>query len=104
MNRLGLMVDLSHVSQETMRLPDGLKDVSGYPRLFAELLGDVTWSLQDLAKLAGLNLLRVMRHVEKVREQLREEKVLPYEEEVPLTAGDHEACFYRFLRPPDGDE
>lgn len=40
----------------------------------------------------------------QVREKLQEEKVLPYEEDVPLTAGDHEACFYRFLRPPDDSE
>ncbi|KAK3884567.1 hypothetical protein Pcinc_011160, partial [Petrolisthes cinctipes] len=85
-------------------LPEGLTDVSGYPRLFAELLGDATWSIQDLSKLAGLNLLRVMRQVEKVKEKLKEEKVLPYEEDVPLTAGDHEACFYRFLRLPDDSE
>ncbi|XP_069185488.1 dipeptidase 1 isoform X2 [Procambarus clarkii] len=43
------------------RTPTGLEDVSKYPELFAELLKDPSWSLQDLKKLAGLNLLRVFR-------------------------------------------
>ncbi|KAG0723665.1 Dipeptidase 3 [Chionoecetes opilio] len=47
------------------RTPVGLEDVSKYPELFAELLKDSTWSLQDLKKLAGLNLLRVMFEVNK---------------------------------------
>ena len=49
------------------RLPEGLEDVSRYPHLFAELLTDPTWSEEDLKLLAGKNLLRVMRNVEKVR-------------------------------------
>lgn len=47
--------------------PRGLEDASHYPEVFAELLKDSSWSLQDLKKLAGLNLLRVMRQVEEVR-------------------------------------
>ena len=47
----------------TEDLPVGLEDVSGYPRLFAAL-ADRGWSDQDLAKLAGGNVLRVMRDVE----------------------------------------
>ena len=44
-------------------LPVGLEDVSGYPRLFAALAAR-GWSGQDLIKLAGGNVLRVMRDVE----------------------------------------
>ena len=43
--------------------PVGLEDVSGYPRLFAAL-ADRGWSDQDLTKLAGGNVLRVMRDAE----------------------------------------
>jgi Zn-dependent dipeptidase, microsomal dipeptidase homolog len=47
----------------TEDLPVGLEDVSGYPRLFAAL-ADRGWSDLDLTKLAGGNLLRVMRAAE----------------------------------------
>jgi len=47
----------------TDELPVGLEDVSGYPRLFAAL-ADRGWSDNDLIKLAGANLLRVMRDAE----------------------------------------
>lgn len=43
--------------------PVGLEDVSGYPNLFAELMSR-GWSDADLAKLAGGNILRVMRAAE----------------------------------------
>lgn len=39
--------------------PEGLEDVSGYPRLFAALL-DRGWTETELAKLARENILRVM--------------------------------------------
>ncbi|XP_045596040.2 dipeptidase 1 isoform X3 [Procambarus clarkii] len=84
-------------------LPEGLGDVSGYPRLFAELLADPNWTLQDLKKLAGHNLLRVMREAEKVRLELKEQKIRPYEEEAPRAPGD-DTCFYRFTRHPDHAE
>lgn len=51
------------------RVPVGLEDVSKYPNLFAELLSR-KWSVEDLEKLAGKNLLRVFREVEKVRDSL----------------------------------
>jgi membrane dipeptidase len=41
------------------RLPEGLEDVSGYPRLLA-VLADRGWSDEDLARLTGGNVLRVM--------------------------------------------
>ena len=45
----------------------GLPDVGHYPELFVALLDSGTWSLEDLRKLAGLNFLRVLKDVEKVR-------------------------------------
>jgi len=47
----------------TTDLPEGLGDVSRYPGLFAELL-DRGWSEDDCARLAGGNVLRVMRDAE----------------------------------------
>ncbi|WP_200263358.1 dipeptidase [Streptomyces sp. HSG2] len=45
--------------------PDGLDDVSGYPRLLAELL-DRGWSKADLAKLTWRNAVRVLGAAEDV--------------------------------------
>ncbi len=53
----------------TSGLPDGMEDVSGYPVLFAELIRR-GWSDADLRKLAGENILRVLREVEQVRDRL----------------------------------
>jgi len=50
-------------------LPDGLEDVSGYPRLLAELLRR-RWSEPDLAKLTWSNALRVLRDAESVAHHL----------------------------------
>ena len=47
----------------TDQLPDGLTDVSCFPALFAALL-DRGWSEADCGRLAGGNLLQVMREVE----------------------------------------
>jgi membrane dipeptidase len=46
------------------RLPVGLEDVSGYPRLLTELASR-GWSAADLAKLTGKNVLRVLRAAEE---------------------------------------
>jgi len=46
-------------------MPVGLEDVSGFPRLFAVLI-ERGWSDEDLRKLAGKNMLRMMREVESV--------------------------------------
>lgn len=45
-------------------LPDGLEDVSGYPRLLAAL-ADTGWSDADLARLAGGNALRLLGAAEE---------------------------------------
>ena len=46
--------------------PEGLEDVSRYPRLFAELVRR-GWSDADLGKLAGGNILRVMSRPRRSR-------------------------------------
>jgi membrane dipeptidase len=46
-------------------MPKGLEDVSCYPALFAELAAR-GYSDEDLAKVAGRNVLRVMRAAEAV--------------------------------------
>jgi Zn-dependent dipeptidase, microsomal dipeptidase homolog len=57
-------------------MPAGLEDVSKYPDLFDRLAesrpGEPTWTSEDLEKLAGLNLIRVLEEVEKVSSLLRE--------------------------------
>src|SRR5688572_7152262 len=52
------------------RGPAGLEDVSKYPDLFAELIRR-GWSDADLRKLAGENILRVLRQAEAVSTRLR---------------------------------
>ncbi len=49
--------------------PEGLSDVSMYPNLFAELIRR-GWSDEDLAKLAGRNVLRALRTAEAVSARL----------------------------------
>jgi membrane dipeptidase len=49
-------------------LPEGLEDVSAYPRLLSEL-ADRGWSADDLAKLTGRNMLRVLRESEEKAEE-----------------------------------
>ena len=53
-------------------LPLGLEDVSTYPALFAELLSR-GYTEEELEKIAGLNMLRVMRGMEDVSERLQSE-------------------------------
>jgi membrane dipeptidase len=53
--------------------PVGLEDVSRFPYLFAELIRR-GWSDQDLRKLAGRNLLRVLHQAEATAARLRRER------------------------------
>ncbi|KAG5679696.1 hypothetical protein PVAND_009249 [Polypedilum vanderplanki] len=65
-------------------VPKGLEDVSRYPYLFAELLADSErWTEEDIAKLAGKNLIRVFRQVEQVRDQLAAQGMLPIDQSIP---------------------
>lgn len=54
----------------------GLDDVSCYPALLAELLRR-GYSTSDIKKVAGLNLLRVLRSAEAVSTQLKRERPYP---------------------------
>jgi membrane dipeptidase len=54
-------------------LPEGLDGVDGYPNLFAELIRR-GWSDSDLERLAGGNLLRVLRRAEAVAANSRERR------------------------------
>ncbi|CAD5123231.1 DgyrCDS11592 [Dimorphilus gyrociliatus] len=65
--------------------PDGLEDVSKYPNLFAEL-AERGWTDTELEKLAGRNLIRVLRKVEEVRNQLAGEGVRPIDQIIPESA------------------
>ena len=58
---VGLGSDFDGISS----VPVGLKDVSKFPDLLAELLRR-GWSDEDVKKAAGLNVLRVMREAERV--------------------------------------
>jgi membrane dipeptidase len=53
--------------------PEGLSDVSMFPSLFAELIRR-GWSDEDLAKIAGGNVLRALERAEAVARELRAKK------------------------------
>ena len=57
----------------TDELPVGLEDVSTYPQLFAALIRH-GWSDADLKKLAGQNVIRVLREAERVAARLQKER------------------------------
>ncbi len=61
-DHVGIGSDLDGIGGEVVV---GLAGVDGYPRVFAELIRR-GWSDADLAKLAGGNILRVMRGVEAI--------------------------------------
>lgn len=54
-------------------LPDGVDGVDAYPRILAALMA-AGWTEADIRKLAGENVLRVMRAVEAVAERRRGER------------------------------
>lgn len=61
-------------------VPAGLEDVSKYPDLFDKLAegghGYEPWTKEELKNLAGLNLIRVFKDVERVRDNLKNAKTL----------------------------
>jgi membrane dipeptidase len=56
--------------------PEGMEDVSTFPKLFAELIRR-GWSDEDLAKLAGGNVLRALGQAEAVAKQLQAAEPAP---------------------------
>jgi len=69
-DHVGLGGDLDGIGYEDA--PPGMNSVSGYPLLFAELIRR-GWSDKDLGKLAGGNLLRVLRKAEAVSASMKDE-------------------------------
>jgi membrane dipeptidase len=67
---VGIGGDLDGIDYDAA--PPGLNSVGGYPLLFAELIRR-GWSDADLAKLAGGNVLRVMRRAEAVAASMKDE-------------------------------
>ncbi|CAO1325121.1 unnamed protein product [Diamesa hyperborea] len=80
-DHVGIGADFNGVSET----PKGLEDTSKYPALFDILAqsghNHTAWSKEELKKLAGLNLIRVFKDVENVRDALRETKL--YESNIP---------------------
>lgn len=68
-DHVGLGADYDGIST----VPAGLEDVSTYPALFAEL-SRRGWSEDDMRKLAGENMLRVMREAEAAARRIQRER------------------------------
>ena len=68
-DHVGLGGDFDGISS----VPEGLEDVSTYPTLTAELLRR-GYSDSDIRKINGLNVLRVMREVERIARKLQAER------------------------------
>ena len=69
-DHVGIGGDLDGIGYD--EAPPGMNSVAGYPLLFAELIRR-GWSDADLAKLAGGNVLRVMRKAEAVAASMKDE-------------------------------
>jgi membrane dipeptidase len=69
-DHVGIGGDLDGIGYD--EAPPGMNSVSGYPLLFAELIRR-GWSDQNLSKLAGGNVLRVMRQAEAVAASMSNE-------------------------------
>ena len=86
-DHVGLGGDLDGIPYD--QSPPGMNSVSGYPLLFAELIRR-GWSDQDLAKLAGGNILRVLRRAEEVSASMKDVPpslaTLPAEAAAPKSA------------------
>lgn len=79
-NHVGIGADYDGVEE----MPKGLEDVSKYPKLLDRLFNnkpnEPSWTDEDMKKLAGLNIIRVFKKVEKVRDELARKKMEPYED------------------------
>jgi len=69
-DHVGIGGDLDGIGYD--EAPPGLNSVAGYPLVFAELIRR-GWSDADLAKLAGGNVLRVLREAEAVAASMKDE-------------------------------
>ncbi|MCJ7440174.1 MAG: dipeptidase, partial [Thermoanaerobaculaceae bacterium] len=87
-DHVGLGSDFDGIS----RTPVGLEDVSKYPALVAELLRR-GYSADDVKKVAGANILRVMREVERTAERIRKTRLpseaLIEELDIPAAVPEH---------------
>ena len=68
-NHIGIGSDFDGITS----VPQNLEDVSKYPALTAELLRR-GYSKDDVEKILGQNVLRVMRQVEQVAARLQKER------------------------------
>ena len=68
-DHVGIGSDFDGIS----RVPSGLEDVSRYPDLLEELARR-GYSDDDLRKVAGLNILRVLKHAEAVAARLQADR------------------------------
>lgn len=95
------------------KTPVGLEDVSKYPQLFDLLASPdekyntfTPWTLEELKKLAGENILRVMRAVEKRAAELAKEA--PIDELIPeedvYQVNKEQFCKTDFNYVPDEDD
>jgi membrane dipeptidase len=69
-DHVGIGGDLDGIGYE--EAAGGMNSVSGYPLLFAELIRR-GWSDENLSKLAGGNLIRVLRDAEEVANSMKGE-------------------------------
>jgi membrane dipeptidase len=69
-DHVGIGGDLDGIPYD--EAPPGMNSVSGYPLLFAELIRR-GWSDENLSKLAGGNVLRVLRRAEAVADSMKNE-------------------------------
>ncbi len=82
---IGELIGYDHVGLGTdydgiTKVPKGLEDVSKFPDLIAELLRQGI-SDEDAAKIAGRNILRVWKEVDRVAERLQK-TMLPLEDDL----------------------
>jgi len=70
-DHVGIGGDLDGIGYD--EAPGGMNSVAGYPLLFAELIRR-GWSDENLAKLAGGNVLRAMRRAEAVAASMKDER------------------------------
>ncbi len=70
-DHVGIGGDLDGIGYD--EAPAGMNSVAGYPLLFAELIRR-GWSDENLAKLAGGNVLRAMRRAEAVAASMKDER------------------------------